>query len=74
MYGQTVRAEVTVPSQDKYIAMYGQTVRGQTSLLVRVWAIREAECGKAGNTYLWFTSAPAARSASTKPQCPCRLA
>jgi len=27
-----------------YIAMYGQTVRGN-SLLVRVWAIREAVCG-----------------------------
>ena len=25
--------------------MYGQTFRGKTSLLVRVWAIREAECG-----------------------------
>ena len=43
-----------VTSQDEYVAMYGQTVRGKTSLLVRVWAIREAECGDWGNTHVRF--------------------
>jgi hypothetical protein len=35
-----------------YIVMYGQTVRGKTSLLVRVWAVREAERGD------WESPAP----------------
>ena len=44
----TIKAEMSVSC----IAMYGQTVRGKTSFLVRVWAIAEAERGKWEMPYL----------------------